>query len=227
MSKKSLRLQAYGQYSLRSRVFHYIRDGILDGRYKSGDALVETKVAQELGISRTPVREAIRQLELEGLVISIPNKGVVVSGITEQDVEDIYTIRSIVEGLAVRWATERIDEEELKELEEIVELMDYYTKKDDYEQLAQLDTRFHDVIYDSCRSKVLKNTLSDLLRYVERARLGSLKVPKRAQLALEEHRGILDAIIRRDGKAAEMLMVQHISHASLNLHANKEKRPNL
>lgn len=213
----------YDKSSLRGQVFNKIHDDIINGKYEPGDSLVETKLAEELGVSRTPVREAIRQLELEGLVTYIPNKGVYVTGISEQDIKDIYTIRSLVEGLAVKWAIERIQPKQLEELEEIVELMEYYTVKGDMEQVTKLDTRFHDVIYDACNSKVLKNTLRNLLRYIRRARLSSLRVPKRAHQALEEHKQILDAFKSHDPERGERLMIEHISHASLNLFKNREE----
>lgn len=218
-SRSIAKMQSLERYSLHSYVFNYIRDAILNGRYKPGDALVETRLADELGVSRTPIREAIRQLELEGLVISIPNKGVVVNGVSQQDIDDIYTIRSMLEGLAARWAAQRIDESGLKELEEIVELMEYYTKKSDFEQLTQLDTRFHGVIYEACASKVLKHLLDNLLRYVERARRGSLKVPMRAHQSFKEHKGIFEAIMKRNASEAERLMAEHIARAILNLHS--------
>lgn len=220
MSRRFSDMLPHEQHSLRFRVFEYIREDILNGRYKPGDSLVETKLAEEIGVSRTPIREAIRQLELEGLVTFYPNKGVFVTGITEQDVHDIYTIRSMIEGLAARWAARRADENELGQLEETVELMEYYTRKNDLEQVSRLDTRFHDLIYSSCKSKFIKHTLSSLLKYVWRARLGSLKVPKRAQISLREHREILEAIIQKDAERAEKLMLDHISHASHNLHTS-------
>lgn len=210
-------MQPYQQQSLRAWVHEYVRNDILNGRYKPGEALVETKLSEEMGVSRTPVREAIRQLELEGLVSSIPNKGVVVTGVTQEDIGDTYAIRSLIEGLAVRWAVERIDEKGIKELEEIVGLMEYYTGRDDMEQVAKLDTRFHGVIYRASKSKVLRQTLGNLLRNIQHARMGSLKVPHRAQKALEEHKEILEAFIKKDSIWAERLMVEHISHASLNL----------
>ncbi len=222
-SRSLAKMQSLERYSLHSYVFNYIRDAILNGRYKPGDALVETRLADELGVSRTPIREAIRQLELEGLVISIPNKGVVVSGVSQQDIDDIYTIRSMLEGLAARWAAQRIDEPNLKELEEIVELMEYYTKKNDFEQLTQLDTRFHGVIYEACASKVLKHLLDNLLRYVERARRGSLKVPMRANQSFNEHKSIFEAIMKRNAAEAERLMAEHIARAILNLHSLMEQ----
>ncbi len=224
MAKSIWEDNAYGQGSLRGQVFTKIQDDIINGRYEPGDSLVETKLAEELGVSRTPVREAIRQLELEGLVTYIPNKGVYVTGITKDDIQDIYTIRSLIEGLAVRWAVERIEAEELKKLEETVELMAYYTKKGDMEQVTKLDTRFHEVIYDACKSRVLQNTLKNLLRYVKKARLTSLKVPKRAYQALEEHKQILHAFKSHEPEKGERLMILHISKASLNLDSNEEDR---
>ena len=110
------------RYSLRGKVFDEIREGILSGKYKQQEELKEIALAEELGVSRTPVREALRQLELEGLVKIIPNKGAYVIGLTERDIRDIYAVRSELEGLCARWATEHITEEQKKELSENVEL---------------------------------------------------------------------------------------------------------
>ena len=211
------------QESLRSRVFNHILEDILNGKYEEGQALVETKLAQEIGVSRTPVREAFRQLELDGLVTSIPNKGVVVNGISDKDIEEIFAVRSLIEGLAVRWATENINEEQRRDLEETAELMVYYTKKKDYQQLAKYDARFHSLIYDSCQSKVLRHILRSLMRYIQHARLGSLKVPKRAEQALKEHREILEAILAGKKDIAEQKMVHHVNSALENLLKEKNK----
>lgn len=211
------------QESLRSRVFNHILEDILSGKYEEGQALVETKLAQEIGVSRTPVREAFRQLELDGLVTSIPNKGVVVNGISDKDIEEIFAVRSLVEGLAVRWATENINEEQRRDLEETAELMVYYTKKKDYQQLAKYDARFHSLIYDSCQRKVLRHILRSLMRYIQHARLGSLKVPKRAEQALKEHREILEAILAGKKDIAEQKMVHHVNSALENLLKEKNK----
>jgi DNA-binding GntR family transcriptional regulator len=108
------------KYSLRGRVFHKIRNDILNGRYKEHEELKEIRIGKELGVSRTPVREALRQLELEGLVQIIPNRGAFVTGIQENDVRDIYAIRALLEGLCARWATERITPEQLEAMEENV-----------------------------------------------------------------------------------------------------------
>ena len=135
--------------SLRIRVFNAIENAILDGEYKDGDSLNELRLSKELGVSRTPVREALMQLELEGLVRNIPNKGAVVVGVTEQDTHDIYEIRIRIEGLASRLCAENITDDELHALEQIVDLQEFYLLKNDTEQIWKLDGDFHKIIYDA------------------------------------------------------------------------------
>ena len=156
--------------SLRIKVFNKIQDDILNGKYLSGESLIETKLCKELGVSRTPVREAISQLELEGLVNIVPNKGAVVSGISIKDVEDIFTIRMIIEGLAAKWAVYNISKKELEELEENLELEEFYTKKNDHERLLELDSKFHEQIYRASKSKHLIHVLTKFHHYIKKAR---------------------------------------------------------
>lgn len=203
--------------SLRSRVFNQVQNDILNGLYEPGDSLIETKLSDELGVSRTPVREALRQLELEGLVQSIPNKGVIVKGISAQDIQDIYTIRMLIEGLAARWAAEKITPEELEELKEAVDLEEFYTVKNDNSHLLQFDTRFHDIIFRASKSKPLMHTLSTFHHYVQKARRISMSSPGRAMEVLEEHKAILQAIIDKDTFKAEKLTTEHVRNASSNL----------
>ncbi|MDI9500680.1 MAG: GntR family transcriptional regulator [Acetivibrionales bacterium] len=203
--------------SLHSRVYNRIRNDILNGVYEPGESLVELKLSEELGVSRTPVREALRQLELEGLVQSVPNKGATVRGVTEQDIQDIYTIRMLIEGLAARWAAEKITPEELEELKEAVDLEEFYTTKSNYGNLLRFDTRFHDIIFKASKSKPLMYTLSTFHRYVQKARRVSMSSPERAAEVLQEHKAILQAIIDRDADRAEKLMTEHVRNASLNL----------
>lgn len=205
-----------GSYSLRERIFRKLRDDILNGKYKSGDNLVVLKLADEMGVSRTPIREAISQLELEGLVTSIPNKGVIVEGISKQDIEDMYAIRESLEGLAARWSIMRIDENQLKELENICELMEFYTKKGDLDQVGDLNSRFHDIIFEATKSRPLKQILSDFQYYVRAIRLASLKSPGRAQQSLAEHQTIVEAFRNKDADAAEIALVKHIRNSNKN-----------
>ena len=206
-----------GQIPCTAGVYNRIRNDILNGVYEPGESLVELKLSEELGVSRTPVREALRQLELEGLVQSVPNKGATVRGVTEQDIQDIYTIRMLIEGLAARWAAEKITPEELEELKEAVDLEEFYTTKSNYGNLLRFDTRFHDIIFKASKSKPLMYTLSTFHRYVQKARRVSMSSPERAAEVLQEHKAILQAIIDRDADRAEKLMTEHVRNASLNL----------
>lgn len=208
--------------SLRERVFKSIRESILKGEYKQGDVLRETVIAKALDVSRTPVREAIRQLELEGLVYSIPNKETIVAGISEEDVQDIFLVRSRLEGLAARRAAERITQDEINEISEVLELTEFYAQKGDVEHIGELDHKFHDLVYAATKSKIMKQVLSDFHIYVQRTRMASLRTPGRIKGLLKEHTAIFDAIKVHDGEEAETLMNQHVRQVSQNMHLNNE-----
>lgn len=155
-------------HSLSARVFHTLREEILSGKYQKDEELKEKTIGEELGVSRTPVREALRQLELEGLVTIIPNRGAFVEGISKDDIQDIYEIRSLLEGLCAKKAVTGITEKELEELEENLYLTEFHIQKEHYEQILELDNRFHEILYEASKSKMLKHVLSDFHHYVER-----------------------------------------------------------
>ncbi len=204
--------------SLSGRVFQSIRDGILNGKYKEHDELREVTIGKELGVSRTPVREALRQLELEGLVTIIPNKGAYVTGISEKDVNDIYEIRFMLEGLCVRWATEHITSEELDQLEEIILLSEFHMKRGgtSFEQIMELDGRFHMVLYEACKSRMLSHVLTDFHKYVLAARKSSMVSEERVRKSIREHKQILRAIRDKDADMAEQLANEHIRNVIQN-----------
>lgn len=205
------------RYTLSGRVYGAIREKILSGYYKENEELKETAVAAELGVSRTPVREALRQLELEGLVSIIPNKGAYVTGITKKDIHDIYMIRSYLEGLCARWACENITDAEIEALDEILYLTEFHAKKGHSDQMVELDNKFHDLIYKASGSKILNHVLSDLHQYVERVRKITLSMPYRAEKSSKEHAAIVEAIKKRDGDLAEALAHEHIENTIKNL----------
>ena len=199
--------------SLTAKVYSKVREDILEGRYKNGDYLVETKLAEELSVSRTPIREALKQLELEDLVVSIPNRGVMVQGMSSHDIDDIFTIRHLIEGQAAFWAAERIDKENLSKLTEIIELMEMYTRKNDANNLARLDTEFHEVIYSACDSRVLRHILAQLHNNTRQVRRTSLTTPERPSHSLKEHRAIFNAIEQHRPGEAKATMESHIVNA--------------
>lgn len=204
-------------YSLSSRVFHTIRENILSGKYATDEELKEKSIGEELGVSRTPVREALRQLELEGLVTIIPNKGAYVVGISQKDIRDIYEIRSRLEGLCARWAAENITKEQLDELEENIYLSDFHSAKGNSEQVVELDNRFHEIIYNASGSKELRHILLDFHHYVQRVRKITLAVQDRAIRSNDEHRRIVEALKMHDADLAEDLANAHMSNTIRNM----------
>ena len=207
---------------LRDVVFNTLRQAILTGELKPGERLMEIHLANKLGVSRTPIREAIRKLELEGLVNIIPNKGAYVTGISDKDVHDIYMIRSMLEGLCVRWATEHITQEQLEELDEIILLSEYHMDKGHSDQLTELDGRFHQILYEASQSRILDHVLSDFHKYVQLARRTSVKTEERAIKSIGEHNEILNAIKAKDAEKAGDLATIHIMHVMENLHIEEE-----
>ncbi len=202
--------------SLTSIIFDRIREDILNDQYVTGSKIVEAKLADELGVSRTPVREALKQLELDGLVENIPNRGVVVKGISKQDISDIYTIRQAIEGIAATWCIERITESELAELKGIFDLMEFYTTKKDIEKISELNTKFHEVIYHSTKSRYLEHVLRDFQIFIKSTRNKSLKTDGRLEEALIEHRIIIDAIIAKDVESAKAGIFDHVEKSKRN-----------
>lgn len=205
--------------SLSDKVYQYLRDGIAEGRYQTGDCLTELKLAEELGVSRTPVREALKQLELEDLVASQPNRGVVVKGFSSEDFRDVYTIRHLLEGQAAYWAAERITPAQLRELGDVTDLIEFYTQKKDVPHLVQLDTDFHEVIYEACGSRTLKHILLSLHHNIHLARQSSLTAPERPLRSFDEHRRIYNAIASHDAATAQACMVEHIAAAAQSSHS--------
>ncbi len=216
-TKSEVASEVTDKYSLRGRVFNRIREDILSGKYKENEELKEVQIGKELGISRTPVREALRQLELEGLVNIIPNKGAYVRGISQKDIHDIYVIRSYLEGLAARWACEKISDAEIEALEENVYVSEFYIQKKHYDTIVELDSQFHETIYKASGSEILEHQLSTYHHYVERIRKVSLGREERARKSNEEHGAILDAIKKRDADLAEKLAHEHIMSTIENL----------
>lgn len=206
------------KYSLRGRVYDRIREDILNGVYKDQEELKETTLGEKMGVSRTPVREALRQLELEGLVEIVPNKGARVSGITKKDIDDIYQIRYLLEGLSARWATEHVTEEQLEKMEETLYLTEFHAAKENYDQVYELDSQFHELMYEASGSKLLNHILSDFHMYVTRVRKTSLASSSRSKNSTKEHWALLEAIRERNADKAEKCAHNHIQSTIKNNH---------
>lgn len=199
--------------SLGKSVYLGLKERIINGSYPEGFHLVETKLCEEFHVSRTPVREAIAQLELDGLARTLPNRVTVVVTVTNQDIQDIYDLRMRIEGLAAKRAAENMNSEDLKELEEIMDLEAYHTARKNIEKIVFSDVQFHSCIYRGTKSKILIQTLSMFHEHIKKARNSSLAIDGRAEKALEEHEAIFNAIRLGDAKLAEKLAIIHIKNA--------------
>jgi DNA-binding GntR family transcriptional regulator len=190
-----------------------LESGILTGKYPVGSALTEQTISQDCGVSRTPARAALQRLEQEGLVKLVPNKGAIVVGISTHDLIDIYQMRMRVEGLAARLAASRLTEADKVRLSENVELAEFYIARGDAQKLRDLDSNFHEILYNASGSRMIEQTLTDLHHKIGVWRAKSLNDPVRVRESVAEHRAILDALFAGDSELADTLVSQHVERA--------------
>lgn len=202
---------------LREVVFESLREAIIQGLLKPGQRMMELQLAEELGVSRTPVREAIRKLELEGFLVMVPRKGAYVAGITDKDIVDVFEVRAALEALAAGLAAERITEEEMERLERSVVQISQMTAQSNFEALVLEDAEFHEIIYRASRNQRLIQVLTNLHEQVHRFRQTTLSRPERTWEALEEHKQIVDAISGRQIELAQRLAREHVENAENSL----------
>lgn len=197
---------------LRDVVFNTLRRAILKGELKPGERLMEIALADKLGVSRTPIREAIRKLELEGLVVMAPRKGAKVASITERDLNDVLEVRKGMEVLAISLACKRITGEELEKLETIEQSFQKLIESGNLTELAEMDVKFHDTIYQATNNQRLVQLLNNLREQMYRYRMEYLKdIAVRRTLA-EEHKTICQALRERDEQQAEQYVSIHIDN---------------
>ena len=206
----NFQLQMNEYLPLRDVVFQTLRQAILRGELKPGERLMEIHLAQKLGVSRTPVREAIRKLELEGLVLMIPRKGAVVAEITISDLEDVLEVRMTLEELAVRYACKRITKEQLAELRRLAEEVKKTLCGNVVWACAQADVVFHDAIYDATGNKRLIQILNNLREQMYRYRVEYLKNESSLPRLLQEHQDIVDGLRERDKDKVCEIMRHHV-----------------
>lgn len=205
-------MREFKTVSLADQVYEKLESDIITGVYPRGEILTELKLVEQLGVSRTPIREAMRRLEQERL-IKDTGKGSVVLGITVEDLIDIMEIRERIEGFAAYHATKNITPEELEELQQISELQEFYYTKQDVENLRKMDDRFHITLYEVSKRNVVTDTLRPLHRKTQRYRKLSLSTDQRSANSLQEHKGILEAIAAGDAELASQRIAQHIKNA--------------
>lgn len=198
--------------SLADQVFEHLETDILTGKYQRGEVLTEAKLCEELGVSRTPIREALRRLSQEH-IIEESTKGSVVIGISERDLEDIFLIRENIEGLAAEVAAKNRTAEYLEELRRALELQEFYLTKMDSEQIKVMDNRFHELLYKSCGGITFYDTLEPLHKKIQKYRKAAVNNKSRATASVEEHKKIFEAIANQNGENARKYATEHIKNA--------------
>lgn len=202
-----------GNQPLSTNLYMELQEDILTGKLKSGEKLTEQKICNEYKVSRTPVREALRQLEMDGLIENIPNRGAFVLGLSPQDIEDMYVLRKAYEIQAVKWAIERITEEEQNELEETFEFMEFYTMKNDINKMQSINAAFHQIIYNATHNRMLKQLLSSYQLYLKYCNPSNYYAPDYLSTVLKEHRAIFDAFMAKDIDGGALAMGIHMDNS--------------
>jgi len=192
--------------TLRERILETIRDAIIAGALKPGEKVAEPELAERFGISRTPIREAFRQLESEGYLTVIPRKGAVVVSFSQRDVEEFYAIKSILEGYAARKACEKLTPREVEKLQSINEKLRHLAQESDIKHFFKVHNDFHDLFIKAADNDKLNELITSLVGKFQRLRIASLSLPGRMKVSVLEHEKIIEAFRNRDGDLAENLV---------------------
>lgn len=192
--------------TLREKILENIRDAIISGSLKAGSRVSEPELAERYGISRTPIREAFRQLESEGYLTVIPRRGAVVSEFSEKDVEEFYAIKSILEGYAARRACEKLTDKELGRLQAINDRLSELADHNDIKTFFKIHGDFHDTFIKAADNEKLRDLINSLVTRFQRLRLTSLSMPGRMRISVQEHEKIIEAFRNRDAESAETLV---------------------
>ena len=200
---------------LSAGLYYEIQKDILSGALESGSKLTEAAICKRYGVSRTPVREAFRQLEADGLIENVPNRGAFVTGLTKRDISDLFDLRSLFEIQAVEWAIKRMTEEDIDVLREIVEFMEFYTLKDDIDKVLSFNTQFHNTIYAGTKDRMIEKTLSSYQTYLKHSAPAKTITSEYLRNVLEEHKAIFDAFENRNVAAGRKAMEYHMEQSKL------------
>ncbi len=192
--------------TLREKILETIRDSIISGALRPGEKVAEPELAERFGISRTPIREAFRQLESEGYLHVVPRKGAVVATFSQRDVEEFYAIKSILEGYAARRACEKLTPREIEKLQAINDRLHALAAEGDVKHFFKVHNSFHDLFVKAADNEKLTEMLAGLVGRFQRLRIASLSVPRRMEFSVTEHQKIIDAFKNKDAALAESLV---------------------
>ena len=218
MSREKLSpIRLEGYQPLRDMVFDVLMSAIMQGQLSPGERLLEVQLADEMGVSRTPVREAIRRLELEGFVVMVPRKGAYVAGLSINDVEEVYEIRTVLETLAVRLAAQRMQPADYAQLDDLSEKMRATWQEGNVDNWVSLDASFHELLYKFSRNERLVAMMNNIMEQLSRYRIISLANVEVRHNSLSEHQELIEALKRRDSEAAATAVAMHIENTKQSL----------
>jgi len=221
-------LKIEGYELLNQKVYRVLKESIVKGFLEPGTKLLENKIAEEMHVSRTPVREAMQKLVAEGFVKTTPNQTMVVTEVSPDDVKEVLQIRGVLEGLAAHITAKKINGQEIDELEKIIAQMSLYITKKDLLSYCKVDDEFHDLILNICGNKWIIQIRDNLGSFIYRFRIKSLSVPGRLKSSLEEHRKIMESLKKHNPEEADRLSQGHMENTLKNILKNvvKEKDRN-
>ena len=217
MNRRLLPIRLDSYQPLREVVCETLREAIVNGVLNPGERLMEIQLAEELGVSRTPVREAIRKLELEGFVIMVPRRGTYVADLSIKDINEVFEVRTSLDVLAAGLAAERITEEELEQLERLLVQIGEYIENGDMDKIVEADSLFHDILYCASRNDRLVGIINNLREQLTRFRSISMAYPGRLKNTLEEHTRMVEALAQRNVESAQQLAVKHMENSEQTL----------
>jgi len=218
-------LKIEGYELLNQKVYRVLKESIIKGFLEPGTKLLENKIAEEMQVSRTPVREAMQKLVAEGFVKTTPNQTMVVTEVSPEDVKEVLQIRGVLEGLAARIAAKKINGQEIDELENVVAQMSLHVARENLSSYCQVDDEFHDLILNICGNKWIIQIRDNLGSFIYRFRIKSLSVSGRLKHSLEEHQAIMESLREHDLAEADRLSQIHMENTVINILKNvvKEK----
>ena len=219
-------LKIEGYELLNQKVHRVLKTAIMKGFLEPGTKLLESKIAEEMHVSRTPVREAMQKLAAEGFVKTTPNQTMVVTEVSLEDVKEVLQIRGVLEGLAASIAAKKINRQEIVELENIVAQMSLHVTKENLSSYCKVDDEFHDLILNICGNKWIIQIRDNLGSFIYRFRIKSLSVPGRLKCSLEEHRKIMESLKKYDSAEADKLSQIHMENTIINILKNVAKGEN-
>ncbi len=200
--------------TIREAVYQRLREAIISGRFSPGEQLIERVLSEEMGVSRTPIREALRKLELENLIINIPHHGVVVRELSIKETKHIYEVHAVLEGLAARLSAKFADRATIKEIEKSIKEAEINLQQKQTQDMIAHNRFFHNKLYEVSQNYQLYEIMGNLQANIALLRITTLSVPERAQQNIVEHKRILNAIKNRQGELAEKLAIKHIQNAA-------------